>query len=60
MTHSCSESNAIGVEVRGIYDGILYWICKECGGAFHRFDYDDYRYERAKDFVNRHNQGDFL
>jgi rubredoxin len=27
----------IGVEVRGVYDGILYWQCPDCGGNWPRF-----------------------
>lgn len=27
----------IGVEVRGLYDGVLYWLCDICGIMFHRF-----------------------
>lgn len=27
----------IGVEVRGVYDGVLYWRCPDCGGRWHRF-----------------------
>lgn len=26
----------IGVEVSGVYDGVLYWMCPDCGGRWHR------------------------
>lgn len=27
----------IGVEVRGVYDGILFWTCPDCAGTWHRW-----------------------
>jgi hypothetical protein len=27
----------IGVELRGVYDGVLYWMCPDCGGTWHRW-----------------------
>lgn len=27
----------IGIEVRGAYDGVLYWQCRDCGKEWHRF-----------------------
>lgn len=27
----------LGVEVRGVYDGVLYWECPYCQARFHRF-----------------------
>lgn len=43
-TQVCPECDAlltnhdiVGYEVRGVYDGILFWICKQCGKAFQRF-----------------------
>ena len=29
--------NVIGIEFEGVYDGVLYWECKKCGCAKHRF-----------------------
>lgn len=43
--------NTIGIEVRGVYDGVLYWKCPSCGGVWHRFPPGDYRHERAKEYV---------
>jgi hypothetical protein len=28
----------VGVEIRGVYDGVLYWSCPGCGWAWHRWD----------------------
>lgn len=30
-------SRLIGVEIRGVYDGIAYWRCPDCGLRWHRF-----------------------
>lgn len=32
-------SRLVGVEVSGIYDGVLYWQCPDCGHAWPRFEY---------------------
>lgn len=44
-------SRLIGVEVQGIYDGILYWQCPDCGGRWHRFPEGDPLRERAERYV---------
>jgi len=28
-------TRAIGIEVRTVYDGVLYWRCPECDGQWH-------------------------
>jgi len=30
--------DVIGIEIQGMYDGVLYWQCKKCEGYLHRFD----------------------
>lgn len=30
------ESKMMGFEVRGVYDGVLWWECGSCGWAFPR------------------------
>lgn len=30
-------SHLIGVEIRGVYDGVLYYECPFCQGRIHRF-----------------------
>jgi len=31
----------IGVQIRGVYDGVCYWECPHCEVRFHRFSEDD-------------------
>lgn len=44
-------STVVGVEIRGVYDGVAYWQCPVCGYAFHRFDPDHSRYDAIDLFV---------
>lgn len=46
----------LGHEVRGVYDGVLYWSCLDCGRAWNRWP-DDYgrRSETAERLVAAHN-----
>lgn len=51
MTDACPKCNAdfsyevdgktysrrIGVEVQGLYDGVAYWKCPDCGHNWQRF-----------------------
>lgn len=43
-----------GVEVRGIYDGVLYWVC-ECGHAFPRYHANARRDAASVEFAERYN-----
>lgn len=47
-------SRLIGVEVRGVYDGILYWMCPDCGFAFHRFA-EPYWTDKAQPYIDEVN-----
>lgn len=31
-------SRTIGVEISEVYDGVLYWMCPDCGGSWHRWE----------------------
>lgn len=44
----------IGVQVRGVYDGVLFYRCAKCGERSHRFDeIDDSRlYKLAEPYVD--------
>ena len=42
----------IGMEVFGVYDGMLYYRCPDCGGNWHRFGPDHYLHDRAVPYVN--------
>lgn len=44
-------SAAIGVEVRGLYDGILYWRCGRCRHAWHRFPEGHSLRDKAETFM---------
>jgi transposase-like protein len=52
-----SEHDVIGHEVRGVYDGVLYWSCSLCGHAWNRWpkEYGN-RYWRAEEMVTAHNE----
>lgn len=45
-------SRQIGVEVRGAYDGSLFYQCPDCGGRWHRWPEGTYQHERAKEYVD--------
>lgn len=30
-------SRKLGVEIPGVYDGVLYWACPDCGARWHRW-----------------------
>lgn len=45
----------IGVEIRGVYDGTLFWRCPDCGGAWHRWPKGSQMHSRAKPFVSNAN-----
>lgn len=30
-------SHIVGVEIRGLYDGVAYWACPQCGAQWHRW-----------------------
>ena len=44
-------SRRIGVEIPGVYDGVLFWQCPDCGGRWHRFPESHYLHERATRFI---------
>lgn len=46
----------LGIEVRGVYDGVLFWVCQVCGRAFPRnWQMSQYRAEKAKEYADRWN-----
>ncbi len=38
----------IGITVRGIYDGVLFWQCPDCTHTWHRFEEGSALYRRAE------------
>jgi len=47
----CDHDNPIGVEISGIYDGVCYLVCRDCGWAWHRFP--EWQYDRSRAGYNR-------
>jgi hypothetical protein len=47
-----TQTRAIGVEVAGAYDGILYWQCPLCGHNWHRFPSEHPLTRVAERYVN--------
>jgi hypothetical protein len=37
----------LGCEIRGVYDGVLFWVCPDCGRPFHRWPVGSNRYYAA-------------
>jgi len=35
---STHYSRLIGIEIPGVYDGVLYWQCPDCGRRWNRWD----------------------
>jgi hypothetical protein len=46
----------ISVEIQGAYDGGLYYLCPDCGFAWHRWPVGHVLHERAKWYVTQNNQ----
>ena len=46
-------SRAIGVEVPGTYDGILYWQCPDCGHRWHRWPVHSPMQYAAQPYIDR-------
>lgn len=44
-------SRQIGIEVRGVYDGVLIWQCPDCGHMWPRFPESDWRYAKAAELI---------
>lgn len=44
-------SRKIGIEIRGVYDGMLFWQCPNCGGRWHRFT-DEYMRKKAEPYID--------
>lgn len=46
-------SRIIGIEQPGVYDGVLYWLCPDCGKAWQRWsDPKMELYVRAQRFID--------
>ncbi len=49
---ACACDDIIGVEIPGVYDGVLYWACPACDRLWHRWPTDHYLRGRAERFVS--------
>lgn len=54
--HNPDSKNSIGVEVRGVYDGVLYWQCDYCGHAWQRWPDGSRQHEQAKKYIDMQNE----
>jgi hypothetical protein len=44
-------SRVIGVVVSEVYDGVLLWMCPECGGKWHRWPEGTDRHAAAERYM---------
>lgn len=53
---NCGNTEHIaGYEVRGVYDGVLFWICTVCSTAFQRWPEGDRLYQKAEYYILKWN-----
>ena len=46
---SCKATSVVGIQVNGVYDGVLFWECGVCGYCWHRWpEGSPYRKRAAK------------
>lgn len=50
---ACGKFTVSGVQVRGVYDGVLFWQCIACKHPQHRFPAGHRLHELADPFVQR-------
>lgn len=50
--HEVGNRDVYGVEIRSLYDGVLYWVCDWCGEAWHEWPEGDWRRERAQVYID--------
>jgi transposase-like protein len=62
VTETCPQcgndvpAKTIGYEVRGVYDGVLFWICAECNTAYQRWGHQDRLHDVARPYIEEHNR----
>lgn len=53
----CESGQGLGVVIRGVYDGVLFWRCEDCGHAWHYAgDPSERRRETAASYVHHINE----
>lgn len=50
----CASESVGSVEVQGVYDGVLFWVC-DSGHAFHRFAPGTWQHDAASVYVDHQN-----
>lgn len=51
----CGAKDPAMVEIRGAYDGGLYWLCQSDGFAWHRWPTGHYLNHRAQPYIDKVN-----
>lgn len=49
-------SRKIGVEIRGVYDGTLFYTCPDCGIAWQRWQAGSHRAAQAQPWIDDQNE----
>lgn len=52
----CDEPHVCGMEVRGVYDGVLYWFCLSCGVAWQRWTPPGRLFDTAARYIEENNE----
>jgi len=50
------DEDFVGSEIRGVYDGVLFWICKKCDYAFPRDHGVPYRNVKSNIWADKYNK----
>lgn len=51
ITCTCGNTEIVGIEVQGVYDGILIWHCLACQRMWPRFDEGTWKWSKALDYI---------
>lgn len=51
LSDGCVGSRVIGTEISRVYDGVLYWVCPDCLGSWHRWPADSPYRAEAEQFA---------
>jgi len=49
----CGRRSPWGVEVRGVYDGVLYWECPACQHAWSRWPEGSPMHKKAVEMIDK-------
>lgn len=50
--HTADNRNIIGIEVQGVYDGILVWQCPYCAAMWPRFPDGTWKWSKGLDYID--------